>query len=118
MATKKKTTRKAKKAKVPTKTQVTAPKKKKAAKKKTVKKAASKKTTSKRASARKTTRKAPARKTATQKTGTRISPEDRYKMIEQAAYFLAEKQHFQADPAAIWVQAEKEVDALIAATKA
>jgi hypothetical protein len=35
-------------------------------------------------------------------------------MIEQAAYYLAEKTGFQGDPAAIWVQAEKDVEAQIA----
>jgi hypothetical protein len=96
MATKKKTTKKTTKAKVPTKSQVTAPRK-----------AATKK---------KATRKAAPRKAAPKKVARpQISAEDRYKMIEQAAYFLAEKQHFHGDPSAIWVQAEKEVDAQIAA---
>lgn len=101
MATKKKTTKKTAKAKVPTKTQVTTPKKK--APKKAVKKTVAKK--------------AAAQKPAAKKSASNVSPisaEDRYKMIEQAAYFLAERHHFQADPAAIWVQAEKEVDARIA----
>jgi len=109
MATKKKTTKKTAKAKVPTKSQVTAPKKK-----------AVKKTTAKKATAKKTApRKAAPKKAAPKKVAAapKPSPEDRYRMIEQAAYFLAEKHHFQADPAAIWVQAEKEVDAQLATLK-
>mgnify|MGYP003586257480 CR=1 FL=1 len=44
----------------------------------------------------------------------RVSAEERYKMIEQAAYFQAEKAGFQGDPQAHWVAAEAEVDALLA----
>lgn len=46
-----------------------------------------------------------------------VSPEERFKMIEQAAYFRAEKHGFQVDPQANWVAAEKEVDAILAKGK-
>jgi len=95
MATKKTTA----KAKVST---PSAAKASKAAKKPAVKKAPA----AKKAPA---VKKAPAKKAAPP-----ISPEQRYRMIEQAAYYLAEKTGFQGDPAAIWVQAEKDVEAQIA----
>ena len=46
-----------------------------------------------------------------------MSAEERFKMIEQAAYFRAEKHGFQVDPQANWVAAEKEVDAILAKGK-
>ncbi len=97
--TTKKTTKKSTAAKVPTKSAVTKPKA-------TAKKAAAKKATTKKAA-----QKSPATKTPAKSPARVISPEERYMMIQTAAYFLAEKQHFQADPADIWVQAEQEVDA-------
>ncbi len=103
MATKKKATKITTKVKVPTKSSVTAPKKK-----------AVKKTTAKRATANKA---APKKALAQKMRARTISDEERYMMIQEAAYFLAEKHHFHADPSAIWVQAEQEVDALIAGTK-
>ncbi len=91
MATKKTSSKKTSaaksaKAKVPTKSAVTT--------KKTTKKSAPRKTVPKRPTT------APLKK---------LTPEARYKMIQDAAYYLAEKQHFQADPVAIWVEAEAEV---------
>jgi hypothetical protein len=43
-----------------------------------------------------------------------VTPEERHKMIEQAAYFRAEKLGWQVDPQANWVAAEAEVDAILA----
>jgi hypothetical protein len=43
-----------------------------------------------------------------------VSPEERFKMIEQAAYFRAEKHGFQVDAHANWLAAEAEVDAILA----
>ena len=43
-----------------------------------------------------------------------VTPEQRFKMIEQAAYFRAEKHGFQVDPAANWLAAEAEVSAILA----
>lgn len=99
MATKKKTTAKVSKRKVPTKSTVTAPKKT-------------------------STRKPGKAKTAQAKTATKskasaktVSAEERYLMIQQAAYYLAEKQGFHGNDVANWIQAEKEVDALIASSQ-
>jgi hypothetical protein len=48
---------------------------------------------------------------------TKISPEERQKMIEREAYFLAEKQGFQGDPKGHWMEAVKKIDALLAKKK-
>ncbi len=43
---------------------------------------------------------------------TRITPEQRHKLIEMKAYQLAEKRGFQnGDPVTDWLQAERDVDA-------
>ncbi len=47
----------------------------------------------------------------------KVTPEERQKMIEQAAYFRAEKLGWQVDPHANWVAAEAEVDAILAGKK-
>jgi len=45
------------------------------------------------------------------------SPEQRCQMIEQAAYFRAEKRGFQGgDPVADWLLAETQIDALLSST--
>lgn len=44
-----------------------------------------------------------------------VTPEERQKMIELAAYFRAEKAGFTGDPHEHWVAAEKEVDAMLKA---
>jgi hypothetical protein len=59
-------------------------------------------------------KKAPAKKTVV---APKVSPEERGRMIEQAAYFIAEKQGFQGDSQAHWAAAEKQVDALLAKRK-
>lgn len=44
-------------------------------------------------------------------TSSPISSEERSRLIAEAAYYIAEKRHFQGgDPAQDWIQAEKEVD--------
>jgi len=43
-----------------------------------------------------------------------ISAQDRYHMIDEAAYYRAEKSGFQVDPHNNWVAAEKEIDELLA----
>lgn len=40
-----------------------------------------------------------------------VTAEERYRMIEQAAYFAAERAGFRGDPHSYWVIAEREVDA-------
>jgi len=52
---------------------------------------------------------APAPKAAKQA----ISPELRYKMIQVAAYYEAEKHGFNGDSAYFWTVAEKQINALI-----
>ena len=47
----------------------------------------------------------------------KVSPEERQKMIEREAYFIAEKQGFQGDPQAHWLEAVKKVDAMLAKKK-
>ena len=43
-----------------------------------------------------------------------ISPEERYRMIQEAAYFRAEKDGFDCDPWKCWLVAEAEIDARLA----
>lgn len=46
-----------------------------------------------------------------------VSPERRYWMIAEAAYYHAEHRGFQeSDPIADWVEAEKEIDAMLCRT--
>lgn len=40
-----------------------------------------------------------------------VSPEQRYKLIEEAAYFIAERHGFNGDSAYFWSLAEAEVNA-------
>ena len=47
----------------------------------------------------------------------KVSPEERQKMIEREAYFIAEKQGFQGDPHAHWLAAVKKIDAMLAKKK-
>jgi hypothetical protein len=44
-----------------------------------------------------------------------VTPEERKKMIELAAYYRAEKVGFTGDPQQHWAEAEKEVDAMLKA---
>jgi hypothetical protein len=43
-----------------------------------------------------------------------VSAEERYRMIQEAAYFRAEKEGFNGDPWKCWLVAEAEIDALLA----
>jgi hypothetical protein len=40
-----------------------------------------------------------------------VSPEERFRMIQEAAYFRAEKAGFDCDPWSCWLVAEAEIDA-------
>ena len=51
--------------------------------------------------------KAPAKPAAAKKT--EVSPEQRYRMIQDAAYFIAERHGFNGDSAYFWSLAEAEV---------
>jgi len=92
--------------------------KKTTTKKKTPKKAAKKEAAEAKPAAKKApAKKAPAKKTAARKTKTRqkstevkVSPEDFYKMVQEAAYFQAEKDGFSKDPSEYWLEAENEVE--------
>lgn len=57
-------------------------------------------------------KKAPAKKTA--KKSSDISGFERYKMIEVAAYYMAEKNGFAGHAADYWIAAEKEIDKKLA----
>jgi hypothetical protein len=51
------------------------------------------------------------------KAGQKVSPEERMRMIEQAAYFRSEKSGFKGDPHEHWAAAEAEIDAMLAQKK-
>ena len=40
-----------------------------------------------------------------------VSPEERYRMIQDAAYYIAERHGFNGDSAYFWSLAESEIDA-------
>lgn len=42
-----------------------------------------------------------------------VSDEQRYRMIAEAAYFRAESSQFQSDPVRDWIEAEKDIAALL-----
>lgn len=42
-----------------------------------------------------------------------VSPEERKKMVEMAAYYIAERHGFKGDSHQHWAQAEKEVEAML-----
>lgn len=54
---------------------------------------------------------------AAKKSGSKATPEERFRMIEQAAYFRAERVGFSGDPAEHWAAAEKDVDKILARKK-
>jgi hypothetical protein len=72
-----------------------------------VKKTETKKPAVKKATAAKTTTKSTAK-------ARKISAEERYKMIEVAAYYIAEHHHFQGNAIDFWIAAEEEVRKKIA----
>ena len=56
-------------------------------------------------------------KTATPSPQPLVTPAQRQRMIETAAYYLAEKNGFTGDAAKFWIQAEREVDAKLGLKK-
>lgn len=84
----------------------------------TTKKTATKTPVKKSAPKKTTVRKTTAAKATTTKTSTtkarKISAEERYKMIEVAAYYIAEHNHFQGNAIDFWIAAEEEVSKKIA----
>ena len=84
-----------------------------AAKKAPAKKSAAKKVVGKKAAPKKAApKKAPAKKAAPKVR--QISAEERYQMIETAAYFRAERDNFQSDASQYWTQAEQEISRMLA----
>ena len=79
-------------------------------KKKVTKKKAAKKPAAKKKAA---VRKAPVKKKASAKKGAKkaVSPEQRYMMVRDAAYYLAEKSGFTGSSVEHWIQAEKQIKA-------
>lgn len=78
---------------------------------------AKKTTTAKKAATKTTTSKTDKPATTRKKTvkPAIITSEERYKMIEVAAYYIAEKSGFVNDNMYYWLQAEQEVDAKLTA---
>ncbi|SNR69798.1 Protein of unknown function [Methylobacillus rhizosphaerae] len=62
------------------------------------------------AAARKTVSRKTSSKAGTSKAAASISAEERYRMIEVAAYFLAESNGFSGDPIAYWATAEAQIN--------
>lgn len=53
------------------------------------------------------------RKTSTKKHGSNgYASEERHKMIQDAAYFIAERNNFAGDPHSFWLEAEAQLGAL------
>lgn len=78
---------------------------------KEVKKSPAKKAAPKAPAAKKVVEKAaPKAVPAAQPKKTVLTPEQRYKMIEETAYFVAERHGFNGDSAYFWSLAEAEVD--------
>lgn len=46
-----------------------------------------------------------------------VSAEERYRMIQEAAYLRAEREGFEVDPHKCWLAAEAEVDTLLAGSR-
>lgn len=46
-----------------------------------------------------------------------VSEEERHNMIEEAAYFQAEKQGFSCDPWRCWLDAEAEIDSRLSSSR-
>ena len=65
-------------------------------------------TTKKPAAKKPAAKKAAAPKKATAKPN-KISPEERYRMVEVAAYFLAERNGFAGSPVSYWTAAEAQI---------
>ena len=82
---------------------------------KEVKKSPAKKAAPKAAAAKKPAAKAapaaPVAKAATAAKKPELSPEQRYQMIQDAAYFIAERHGFSGDSAYFWSLAEAEINA-------
>lgn len=61
--------------------------------------------------------KAAAKKPAAKKGAGGVNAEQRYNMVQEAAYYLAERDSFNGDPLRYWMQAEVQIDQMIAEGK-
>ena len=86
-------------------------KKKPAAKKPAAKKPAMKKAALKKATVKKAAKKA-VKKVAASKPN-KISAEEHYRMVEVAAYFMAERNKFAGNPAGYWTAAEVQIKKML-----
>jgi hypothetical protein len=86
-----------------------------AAKKAAARKSAAPKVAAKKAAARKSA----APRVAAKKAGSekQTSLEERFRLIQEAAYFKAEKEGFNCDPSKCWLVAEAEIDARLASSR-
>jgi DUF2934 family protein len=87
-------------------------------KKPAVKKATAKKTITKKPIAKKpVAKKTPSKKTTAKKTAAakpnKISAEEHYRMVEVAAYFMAERNKFAGNPAGYWAAAEAQIKKML-----
>ena len=81
-------------------------------KKAPAKKAVKKKAVNKKAVKKTVVKKVPAKKAAAKKKSKKVvSAEKRYKMIQDAAYYMAEKSGFSGNTLDHWTKAEKQIDA-------
>jgi len=90
---------------------------KKAPSKSAPKDAAAPKSTEERGAAKKAAARknaAPSAVTKKARHAKRTSVEERHRLIQEAAYFMAEKEGFTRDPSECWLVAEAEVDARLA----
>jgi hypothetical protein len=93
---------------------------KSAAPKGAAKKAAAKKNAAPRVAGKKAaTRKSAAPRAAAKKNGSekQTSLEERFRWIQEAAYFKAEREGFNCDQAECWLAAEAEIDARLASSR-
>jgi hypothetical protein len=56
---------------------------------------------------------APAKKAAAPKSTSKIGPEERYRMTEVAAYYIAERDGFGGNPSDYWIKAEAQINLLL-----
>jgi len=58
-------------------------------------------------------KKAAAPKKSAPKTTSKIGPEERYRMTEVAAYYIAERDGFAGNPSDYWIKAEAQINLLL-----
>lgn len=73
----------------------------------------SKATAAKKVSAPAAAAKKPSTRKAAAPAKSKMSAEERYRMVEVAAYFLAERNHFSGNPVEYWSAAEQQISKLL-----